>query len=106
VRSHILQAFRLIFALMLIGLFNITFIVPTAHAAYCRTVEHHEVCILDIQRSAKNYWEYRARVSVDRESRPMAVYDCRDRALIRQDGTRVSFNNDITGEVVCGLFRR
>lgn len=91
---------------MLSGLLNAIFIVPTAHAAYCRSVENHEVCILDIQRSAKNYWEYRARVSVDGEARSMAVYDCRDRSLTRQDGTRVSFRSDITGEVVCRLFRR
>lgn len=105
-RSPILPAFRLLLGLLLSGLLNIIFIVPGAHAAYCRTVENHDICILDIQRSAKNYWEYRARVSVDGVARPLAVYDCRDRVLIRSDGSRVPFRTDITGAVVCTLFRR
>ena len=92
--------------MLLGGWLSFSFAIPAAQAAYCRTVEGHEVCILDIRRSAKNYWEYRASVSVDGVARPMAVYDCRDRTLLQSDGTRVSFRNDITGDVVCRLFHR
>ncbi|WP_439341984.1 hypothetical protein [Vacuolonema iberomarrocanum] len=105
-RSPRPSTFRLVLAMLLGGWLSFSVAVSAAQAAYCRTVEGHEVCILDIHRSAKNYWEYRARVSVDGEARPMAVYDCRDRTLLRPDGTRVSFRNDITGDVVCRLFRR
>ena len=104
-RSPRPSVFRLVLAVLLGGWLSFSFAVPAAQAAYCRTVEGHEVCILDIHRSAKNYWEYRARVSVDGEARRMAVYDCRDRTLLRSDGTRVSFRSDITGAIVCRLFR-
>ena len=48
---------------------------PTANAAMCRVREawtesnrfEQQVCILKLKRSAKNYWEYRAKVSIDGE---------------------------------------
>jgi len=76
-----------------------------AQAAYCRTLEGHTFCLIDIQRSAKNYWEYRAIVSVDGVARPVEVYNCRDRFLTRQDGTQVSFEQEPASRLVCRLYR-
>jgi hypothetical protein len=45
----------------------------------CRHYNHHEICVLSIKRSAKNYWEYLASVRVDGVKRPIERYDCRNR---------------------------
>lgn len=81
-------------------------ITPPAQAATCRQTAAHKICILKIERSAKNYWEYRAAVTVDQETRPIEVYNCRERIRIKQDGSMVKFELDGAGDVICGLFRR
>lgn len=77
-----------------------------AAPVFCRVVDGHSVCVLSLQRSAKNFWEYRAAVSVDGVVRPVEVYDCRDRLRYRADGTTVSFSRDIAGAIVCRLYKR
>ncbi|MBD1911785.1 hypothetical protein H6G02_02195 [Leptolyngbya sp. FACHB-16] len=77
-----------------------------AQAASCRAIAGHEICIVDIQRSAKNYWEYRAVVKVDSVTRPVEVYNCRDRFLTRQDGTQIPFSQEPAASLVCRLYRK
>lgn len=72
-----------------------------AQAFFCRNVHDHVICILTIKRSAKNYWEYRAAVSIDGITRPIEVYNCRDRVWVRQDGSIVPFEPNSPGEVIC-----
>lgn len=75
---------------------------PAAQAkAFCRTSGDREVCILRIERSAKNYREYRAQVKVDGKKRPLEVYDCQQRLRQRKDGTRVAFEPNGAGAIVC-----
>ena len=76
-----------------------------AQASSCRIVNGHEVCILRMKRSAKRYWEYRARVQVDGVRRPMERYDCRDRLRLPSDGTIVPYWQDESVDVVCALFK-
>jgi hypothetical protein len=52
-------------------------VVPSVEAATCRTFDEHRLCIVQIKRSAKNYWEYRASVSIDGVVSPMEFSDCR-----------------------------
>lgn len=75
-------------------------------AASCRAIANHEICIIDLQRSAKNYWEYRAVVSVDGVTRPVEVYNCRDRFLTRQDGTQIPFTQEPAASLVCRLYHK
>lgn len=70
-------------------------------AASCRTLGDRQICIVSIQRSAKNYWEYRASVQIDGVIRPIEVYNCRDRIRIRQDKTVVPFEPNGAGELIC-----
>lgn len=77
-----------------------------AYALYCRVIDHQTVCILDIKRSAKNYWEYRAALRVGDDERPIEQYNCRDRLRIKQDGTVIPFAKDRAGEIICNLFNR
>ena len=75
---------------------------PPAQAKdFCRTSGDLEVCILRIERSAKNYREYRAQVKIDGKKRPLEVYDCRQRVRRRKDGTRLAFEPNGAGEIVC-----
>lgn len=82
--------------------------VPTlpVDAAFCRTTARHQVCLIDIKRSAKNYWEYRASVKIDGKERPLEVYNCRERTRIQADGVTVPFVAGGAGEVICSLFKR
>jgi CO dehydrogenase/acetyl-CoA synthase beta subunit len=76
-----------------------------ARAATCRQTAAHTVCILSIERSAKNYWEYRAAVKVDAETRPVEVYNCRERIRVKRDGSTRPFEPNGAGEVICTLFK-
>lgn len=77
-----------------------------AQASFCRTSNNRVICIKSIKRSAKNYWEYRAAVSIDGVERPIEVYNCRDRLKIRPDGTIVRFESNGAGELICNLLKK
>ncbi|WP_392533531.1 hypothetical protein [Nostoc sp. C117] len=82
-----------------------------ASASVCKNYDvydgvrlHHQICILSINRSAKNYWEYRAAVSVDGIKTPIEVYNCRERVKVQQDGTLLPFGQKSPGEMICSFF--
>jgi hypothetical protein len=77
-----------------------------AQASFCRTSDRSVICIKSIKRSAKNYWEYRAVVSIDGVALPLEVYNCRDRLKIRPDGTVVPFESNGAGELICNLLKK
>jgi hypothetical protein len=91
------------FLLALIFSFAITL---PAHAAFCRTLNTHKICILSIKRSAKNHWEYRAIVSIDGVEQPLEIYNCRDRVQIRPDGSVVRFDTETAGDLICNVLKR
>ena len=91
------------YLLLLISFFG--FSLP-AEASVCRNYEGREICIVDIKRSAKNYWEYRVILSVDGEKKPLEVYNCRDRTKVKKDGSMLAFGEDNPGEIVCRFFDR
>ncbi|HIK32329.1 MAG TPA: hypothetical protein IGS17_05680 [Oscillatoriales cyanobacterium M59_W2019_021] len=92
-------------AILLVSLFSFSFSVPDK-PLICREENAHQICIFRIKRSAKNYWEYRAWVSIDDRPRPMETYNCRDRSVMRSDGTRVSFGAIDPIDVVCSFFEK
>ncbi|WP_338022439.1 hypothetical protein [Argonema antarcticum] len=77
-----------------------------AKALFCRNSNDRTICIISINRSAKNYWEYRASVSVDGVARPIEVYNCRDRIRIQKDGAIVPFEFSGPGELICTLLKK
>ena len=91
---------------LLIVCLNLGLNSPAAHALYCRTVSGHEVCLVDVQRSAKNYWEYRAIVRIDGVEQPREVYNCRDRTKVQHDGRIVPFAPQGPGTLICQLLDR
>lgn len=96
--------------LTLVKLFSIGLLlwlgsVTPARADFCRQVDNQRICILDIKRSAKNYWQYQAMVSIDGIEQPAASYDCRDRLITDPDGNMSSFRSRKDGKIVCSLYR-
>jgi hypothetical protein len=81
-------------------------LVAPARADFCRQVAGQRICIIKIDRSAKNYWQYRAIVSIDGVEKPAASYDCRDRSIVEADGNTSLFRSRPDGVVVCSLYRR
>lgn len=80
---------------------------PIANADMCRDRHGHQVCILKLKRSAKNYWEYRARVSIDGKKQvEREIYNCRDRTLTRKGKYPIPFKDNSPGELVCSLFQK
>ena len=76
---------------------------PAQAAPLCRTVEHQQICVLKITRSAKYYWEYRAVVQVGDRRRPMGRYNCRTGEYL--DRQEKSTANDVGAQVICSLFK-
>ena len=72
-----------------------------AQASFCRQLDEHLICIHQIKRSAKYYWEYRASVSIDGQKRPMEVYNCRRHIRIQKDGTIIPFEPNGAGSLIC-----
>ena len=79
-------------------------IVPV-RAEFCRQVGTQRICIVEIERSAKNYWQYQAMVSIDGIAKPSASYDCRARLITDPDGNTASFRSRQDGKIVCSLYR-
>ncbi|MBH8552639.1 hypothetical protein I8751_09670 [Nostocaceae cyanobacterium CENA357] len=90
-------------ALLLILINTVVF---SAFPSVCRNYNDHIICILSINRSAKNYWEYRASVSVDGVKNPNEVYNCRERVKVKRDRTVVSFGQNDPGELICSFFKK
>lgn len=81
-----------------------------AVAAQCQTVASQEVCILNLRRSAKNYWEYWAQLSINGVKQPERVYDCRVFAKVRSRNvppelTAETVKAESIGSLVCRLYR-
>jgi len=77
-----------------------------AQPSSCYRIEGQRVCLVDIQRSAKNYWEYRTVISVDGKKQPAVTYNCRDRTQTTADRRVVPFNSASVGQLICRFFRR
>lgn len=96
----------IVFLLLVILSLNIAF---PAQAALCRTTQERSICITRIKRSAKNYWEYRASVRIEkgktREIRPIEIYNCRDRVRIPKNGRPIPFETKGAGEWICSYFQ-
>lgn len=92
-------------AFILLLILSLSVALP-AQASMCRNYDGHQICILSIKRSAKNYWEYRAAISVDKAIKPIEVYNCRSEVKIQQDGTILAFKQNDPGKLICSFFKK
>jgi hypothetical protein len=81
-------------------------VILPARAEFCRQLDGHQICILNIKRSAKNYWQYQATASIDGIEKPTASYDCRERLITDRDGNLSRFRSRIDSKLICSLYRR
>jgi hypothetical protein len=93
------------FALLLLIL-SFLVALPAKATSICRKYDDREICILSIKRSAKNYWEYRASVSIDKVKTPIEVYNCRDRIKVQADGKILPFERKDPGKLICSFFKQ
>ncbi|XZO01939.1 MAG: hypothetical protein ACM65L_26310 [Microcoleus sp.] len=89
------------FVLLLILFF---WVALPAKASVCRNYEGQQICIVDLKRSAKNYWEYRAILSIDGVKKPREIYNCRSRSTVKKDGKVVPFGKNNPGQMICSFF--
>ncbi len=86
---------------------------PAIAAPICRTIPDHEICILSIKRSAKNFWEYNAAVSIDGKRGPKETYNCRSRYKTLRNGNIEYFDKNSSakspgteiGSLVCKIYK-
>ncbi|MEM9246792.1 MAG: hypothetical protein AAGA67_13790 [Cyanobacteria bacterium P01_F01_bin.153] len=79
----------------------------SAQAEFCRIQGGQEICLMDIKRSAKRFWEYRAIVRVDGKTRPWELYNCRDRVRVDADNWPLPFEKNGAGTLICNtLYHR
>ncbi|WP_107667280.1 hypothetical protein [Cyanothece sp. BG0011] len=94
--------------IVILGLICVSWsmIISSAQAEFCRQIKGHQVCLVKIKRSAKNYWEYRASVKIDQEIRPIEIYDCRQRHRMTQEGDIIPFKSDGVGQLICRVLNK
>ncbi|EAM48638.1 hypothetical protein WH8501_17000 [Crocosphaera watsonii WH 8501] len=94
--------------IMIFGLIvtNWTIMTSSAKAEFCRQINGQQICITKIKRSAKNYWEYRAAVKIDQETRPIEIYNCRQGHRITQEGEIIPFKSDGVGKLICRVLNK
>jgi hypothetical protein len=91
--------------LIIAVLLGIVWFASPVRALTCRSSNHHDICIVNIKRSAKNYWEYRASVRIDGVTKPVQIYDCRTRKTITNNPILEDFEQDGTAQFVCSFFK-
>lgn len=101
---------RQILTALLLVLVWATCIALPANAAQCQTIAGQEVCILNLRRSAKNYWEYWAQLSINGTKQPERIYDCRVFARERSRNIPPELSAETVkaesiGSFVCRLYR-
>ncbi len=84
--------------------FYLTLALPANAAQFCRNIDGKKICIVEIKRSAKNYWEYRVTVRINDVVKPQEIYNCRRQIKIKKDGSTVPFIDRGAGEFICSYF--
>lgn len=97
---------RVIVVVLIFLLINFLGFALPVEAAFCRNINNHNMCILQIKRSAKYYWEYRATISIDGKTRPIEIYNCRTHSVIHSDRKIVPFQPNGIGELICSRFAK
>ncbi|NJK40464.1 MAG: hypothetical protein HC934_02195 [Acaryochloridaceae cyanobacterium SU_2_1] len=76
-----------------------------AEAFSCLALQGHQICVTTLNRSAKNYWEYRVTLEIDGVQQAQEVYNCRDHLRIQADGKIRDFSDQDPHLLVCRLYK-
>lgn len=95
------------YIILSIVLFILFFAVDKSIAAsFCRNYKGNKICILSIKRSAKNYWEYRAEVSINGSRKPLEIYNCHTQKKIQKNGNTLNFTSNGAGKFICSILNK
>lgn len=101
-KSILIATWQSLFLLILILWLIAT---PGVKAATCQSLTGKQVCIENIKRSAKYYWEYRVTLNIENQKQATRIYNCRDRYYTLPDRTQVYYQqNDPLARLVCRLY--
>jgi hypothetical protein len=100
---------RFVIALLLALVWIVGLALP-ARAVQCQSIAGQEVCILNLRRSAKHYWEYWTQLSINGVKQPERIYDCRVFAKERSPYIPPELSAETVkvqsiGSLVCRLYR-
>lgn len=87
--------------ILLLGMFLTS---GPAQGLSCLSLQEHQVCLVRVNRSAKNYWEYRVILQVDGVQQAQEIYNCRDRLRVQANGTTLAFSDQDPHSWVCRLY--
>jgi hypothetical protein len=101
---------RRVMIALLLALLWAAGIARPATAAQCQSIAGQEICVLNLRRSAKHYWEYWAQLSVNGVKQPERTYDCRVFTKGRSPNippelTAETVKVESIGSLVCRLYR-
>lgn len=105
-----MKQFRVVIVTGITIIFSLLGFPSHAQAKTCYVQNGHKFCLERIQRSAKYYWQYKVRSTIDGQKQPLIWYDCRDRTQTSNAGDRKGiiekFSPNGIGEKVCKLVDR
>jgi hypothetical protein len=94
--------------LVWLGLMIIVLWPVSAQAATCQLNDGQSVCLHSLQRSAKNYWEYRVQFKIAGVVQPTEIYDCLHRRKRTTSGKWQALTNNLAdqpkNDLACRLF--
>lgn len=76
-----------------------------ALAKNCYDFQEHTICIINIERSAKYYWQYKVDLSIDEDKQQRTIYDCRQQTKRVKNRDFISFKSGDVGYFICSLFQ-
>lgn len=78
-----------------------------ALAQSCHNQQGPTICLEQVRRSAKYYWQYRVVATINGKTQPETQYNCRDRTRTvisgPQKGQTLEFAPQGVGDLVCQL---
>ncbi|ELS00141.1 hypothetical protein [Gloeocapsa sp. PCC 73106] len=82
----------------------LTFYNLPAIALNCYDYQGQKICLLNIQRSAKYYWQYRVDVTINGKKQPQTTYNCLQKTKQSKSGNILDFTTNDLGQLICSLF--
>ena len=87
--------------LVLLLIWSLACLPAQARPLFCRHEAFQSICVEDLKRSAKQYWEFRATVRREELQPVKVVVDCRGRRIYREQQWS-NFQPGDGGATVCG----
>ncbi len=94
--------YLLVFLILIVSYF---WHVP-AEAKTCQHWHDRQICFVQIKRSAKYYWEYRAIVTIDGIKQPLTIYNCHTQRENQEKDRSIPFSDSQIGELICSSFKK